>query len=938
MISSIPSLAGRPPFLWFVLLLTFVGVFLMVPLKGPQPSALSGTIDLRGWDFNSGVVKLNGQWRYVPNQLLDTAPLGLTAEYSQVPGGWKQNRPGTWAFSGQGTATYFLSIVLDPKQPSLALAVPIIHSSYRLYLNGVLVQEMGVVSASRQLYQPAWKPVLLSVPSGVEQLELQVQVANFDHFKGGILFPVQLGSKELLTAQKSRALVLEAMLFSGILMMALYNFTLYWSRGLGRSPLYFSVVCLVLAVRLMVTGELLGLGYFSHSFELLLRLRNVSYFVGLGFFCLYTADILPDFFNSLVLKVVVNISFGMSAVAMLLPVNLLTLLILPMEILILLAALYVGWVIFQAIRAQCTWAISFALGFAVFLPTVINDVLYDNNLRSTFYMAPFGLFAFLLCQSFMIYFRFSEAFLKGERMGVELKEKNIQLNELDHLKDEFLSMTSHELKTPLHGIIGVAENFPPQAHQAMGEEGQANLEVIVSCAKRLSNLVDDLLDFNALKNGALRLNRGPTDLRVCVDLVIQGCKPLVSIKDIRLENRVPEDFPLLWVDESRLQQVFYNLLGNAIKFNQKGQVIVDVYAENNQAIITVSDPGTGISPENLTKVFDPFFQEGESLTRTPGGNGLGLAITKKIVKLHGGDIRLSSQPNLGTKVSVSLPLATKESALDAANIKPIVSRRPQSLVESKFFPEQPSGQEWLHQELILVVDDEVASLQAQNNMLVGAGYQVVTKESAIEALDFLKTQKPDLILVDMMMPRMSGFELVKCVREDWSAVEMPVIMLTARNAPLGRLDAFSAGVNDYLTKPVQKAELDARIRNQLQLRQLDGAPVNDLEVKLPNLGAVVVGLMNELLGYWEQSTGKTKVDLAEESGIWNVYLDNGSYKTRTLDRYLSVKQCPKKPRVKEILKTMDFLSNYRGIQPEIRQKIEIKKKEFVNQSIQLGLL
>jgi signal transduction histidine kinase/ligand-binding sensor domain-containing protein/class 3 adenylate cyclase/ActR/RegA family two-component response regulator len=428
------------------------------------------------------------------------------------------------------------------------------------------------------------------------------------------------------------------------------------------------------------------------------------------------------------------------------------------------------------------------------------------------------------------------------RFTQELEVKNAALQRLDKLKDEFLANTSHELRTPLNGIIGIAESLIDGAAGPLSDRQIANLSMIVSSGKQLANLVNDLLDFSKLKNSDIELQRKPTDFRQIAEVVLTLCQPLVRGKPLELKNEISPDLPAVDGDENRLQQIMYNLVGNALKFTDSGSVTVsakelqvaDANVEgldnnlqpvtpptpiNSYLEITVADTGIGISPDQFEDIFKSFEQVDASLSRSYGGTGLGLSITKQLVELHGGTIRVESELGEGSRFIFTLPISTQppERSLD---LSPVVTRVLDNDISLSLAlsPSLPSA----GQLTILVVDDEPINLQVVANHLSLQNYAIVQATNGLEALEKIDNGlRPDLILLDIMMPKMSGYQACQKIRERFPASEMPVVMLTAKNQVSDLVAGLEAGANDYLTKPVLKNELLARIKTHIKLSKIN---------------------------------------------------------------------------------------------------------------------
>ncbi|MGD1717742.1 ATP-binding protein [Dapis sp. BLCC M172] len=412
-----------------------------------------------------------------------------------------------------------------------------------------------------------------------------------------------------------------------------------------------------------------------------------------------------------------------------------------------------------------------------------------------------------------------------------LEAQNEQLTELDSLKDEFLANTSHEFRTPLNGIIGIGEFLLEGNTGDLNSLTTSNLTMIVSSARRLSNLVNDILDFSKIRHHNLELQIRTIDVRGVVEAVVTLNQVLVSKnKNLQLINAIPTDLPPVSADENRLQQILYNLIGNAIKFTDSGKVEISASLnsskqdpdEATEIIIMVSDTGIGIPPDKLDRIFESFEQGEGSTARKYGGTGLGLAVTKQLVELHGGQIWVKSEVGVGSRFSFTLPISQEPvpdtPILPTPTINSIryLIDKVETPVESEALKSNNSNGDF-H---ILVVDDEPVNIQVLNNHLQANNYQVTQALNGEEALAALNNNNFDLILLDVMMPNMSGYEVCAKLREKYPAQSLPVLMLTAKNQIADLVTGFQFGANDYLTKPFAKDELLTRIKTHIQLSKI----------------------------------------------------------------------------------------------------------------------
>ena len=386
-----------------------------------------------------------------------------------------------------------------------------------------------------------------------------------------------------------------------------------------------------------------------------------------------------------------------------------------------------------------------------------------------------------------------------------------------------------------------------------------NVSMIAASSHRLTRLVNDILDFSKLQHQQMPLHRRPLGVFASVNVVLALSKTLVGRKPLILQNEISADSPFVFADENRVQQILLNLVSNAVKFTHTGSIRFSAkLVENGQLLaVSVAASGSGISDELLTHIFQPF-QQVEQAARSYGGTGLGLSIAKNLVTLHGGEIWVSSTLGEGSTFTFTLPIAAAEIAQDsphsqgldvdldgdnnssandltedsdnARSLRPTAQRVKSSneLSQLKALRKRKTLAETITKALslkqtpdpstcsahifnILVVDYEPINVQVLRNHLSLGNYTVTHAFNGAEALSLLKQQQKrerrfDLVVLDVMMPRMSGYEVCQQLREIYPAHELPVVMLTAKNQISDLMTGFHFGANDYMTKPFSKDE------------------------------------------------------------------------------------------------------------------------------------
>jgi signal transduction histidine kinase/ActR/RegA family two-component response regulator len=370
------------------------------------------------------------------------------------------------------------------------------------------------------------------------------------------------------------------------------------------------------------------------------------------------------------------------------------------------------------------------------------------------------------------------------------------------MKDEFLATLSHELRTPLSAILGWAQVL--RLRTSNQEELRRGLEAIERNARVQAQLIEDLLDMSRINSGKLRLDIQPVDPVTFVEAALETVRPAAEAKAIRLEKRLEAATGPVSGDPHRLQQVVWNLLSNAIKFTpHEGTVTVELHRDDSHVELTVRDTGIGIRPEFLPYVFERFRQADATTTRMFGGLGLGLSIVRRLVELHGGTVRaMSAGEGQGSTFVARLPVAREYA---------IVGGRP---VRAHF---APTTFDFEHADLaglkVLVVEDEADARDLAQRVLSECHANVLTASTASEAIAAVEQEKPDVIVSDIGMPDVDGYELLRRIRAlgPERGGRVPAIALTAFARTEDRMRALRAGFLVHVAKPVEPSELVATV-------------------------------------------------------------------------------------------------------------------------------
>lgn len=396
----------------------------------------------------------------------------------------------------------------------------------------------------------------------------------------------------------------------------------------------------------------------------------------------------------------------------------------------------------------------------------------------------------------------------------EQRRATQELERLVVLKDQFLANTSHELKTPLNAIIGIADSLCEDISDKLDPEQKEHFSIIGISARRLSNLINDILDISQLKNGEIKLSKKPVRISDLIRHVRLGFEYLNDKKEVAMIWKIPEDLPRVVVDGDRIKQVLYNLIDNALKFTEQGEITTIVSVEEEIITVSVEDTGIGIAKDKYEDIFTAFYQVEDPLTRYNSGIGLGLSITKQLIELHGSKLMLESEENKGSKFSFTLPVfrgqVPDEYQINELMPERYISKRESTELHAEFTQNENQ---------ILIVDDDYANLQTAMITLRKEGYSIAVATNGQEALKMIDAN-PNicLVILDLMLPGMNGYDVCRIIRNTKDYHELPILMLTGRSYSDSILMGFDAGANDFLAKPFDPGELKARVKTLIELR------------------------------------------------------------------------------------------------------------------------
>jgi PAS domain S-box-containing protein len=369
-------------------------------------------------------------------------------------------------------------------------------------------------------------------------------------------------------------------------------------------------------------------------------------------------------------------------------------------------------------------------------------------------------------------------------------EANAHLSRAARLKDEFLAAMSHELRTPLNGVLGFTQGLLEGIHGELAPRQQDALRSVEESSRHLLALINDILDLSKIEAGKLQLEPEDVDVELIAHASTRVLREIAARKRIKVSLAVHTEISFVRADQRRLKQILVNLLGNAVKFTPEGgSVGIDIVSHpaERAVVFEVWDTGIGITSADMPKLFQAFVQIDSRLARRFEGTGLGLALVKRMVEMHGGTVSVQSEPGAGSRFSVKIPIGEVSTAPARAHAPAAPATPPRT--------RRRGGR-------VLLAEDHTMNQQVFSEYLTALGHEVLLAQDGAEAVDLCDRRAPDVVLMDIQMPGMDGIEATRRIRGNPRTAHVPIIALTALAMSGDSERCLAAGMNRYLSKPV----------------------------------------------------------------------------------------------------------------------------------------
>ncbi|WP_431027635.1 hybrid sensor histidine kinase/response regulator [Lysinibacillus sp. LZ02] len=760
---------------------------------------------------NDEVVQLDGTWAFYPNILIspdeqltkyEANRVDVAVPHDNWPDYVKANEEGI------EVGTYAIEVEV-PTDGEYALYIQRIRQVNEVFINGKSNGLKGNPSKIVSYLNAENDEKYVVVGHSENQtLHIMIRVTNGLFESAGITNSVQFGTKKAVQSEYRAKILVEVFTLVACVVMGLIYIVSYWQNRKRLEELYFGLFILFFGAYISLLGQKLFFYVFPYldyiwqkNFQLLFAsIMSVC-------FTYFIEQIYPEKLSKNMRRMIIGLVILQCAIFYILFIytkgnieySLLkrvehVLTFTTMIVLIYNLTILIRMVVSRV--KESTYIVMVFIAFLLYYGTILFTYLTNIQID---YLRLFQFLFLLGSFSALLSYRANAAYERAEALSKELLIHN-------EMKDEFLIKTSHELRTPLNGILNISKTLMEGVQGPLKREQQENVMLIHNISQRMTHLVDELLYSSSYVTGELGVSKRAVCVEIVKDVMEEVRYVIPRSKRLELRCELKDNLPPMYTDELRLKQVLYNLLTNAVKYSTYGEIVVKGTKIGEVIQLQVIDQGIGISAQDLTHIFDSFYRAKQ--TQGAEGLGLGLSITKNIVETLNGTISVESKVGIGSVFTVTMPIATDE------QIEGVLER--EKIIEGFMLP-LPFKQLGVGK-TILVVDDSHVNLKVLIDMLGKQDYSIIAVDNGEDALDYVKNEKIDIMVVDLMMRGMSGYELCKEVRKLYDVLELPIIVLTAVTKHTDLLMSLQVGANDYMQKPIVMDELNIRLESLVAMK------------------------------------------------------------------------------------------------------------------------
>lgn len=764
-------------------------VWLVVHQPPEQPHVEEGVLDLSSYIFpNKQSITLNGDWVFLHDRFAEIGqtPYLQHANFITVPGNEQIQKDAHYG-------TYHMRVVLPKDSDEVkqwGIKLPKMMTAYELYINNRLIDASGTVSENAQQHVGTGYSNTVYFFAENGKVDITLLVSNFDTAEGiGIAQSIHFGDASAISSEHAVNQVLTISLVVVLMLFGVFSVLVYLFIYKKKIVLLFTLGFLLPALDELTTFNPSLLQYLPLNYEWSMKFLNLVY-LGAAFFFIQFMRILLVHYRNLKLFTYYSWLYLLCAVIIIvLPVSTLT-------------------------NASTSFFILYGVSFLSVVVLALKE--YISNTETSIFIAftalcttsgitwgaikgilsleiPFYPFDYLFGLIFFAAFWFKYFY----QLKNESDELVITLQKMDSQRDAFLEESAEKLWSPLNEMITIGQTLY-DTEVGLKSSSKENIKYGIDIGRSMTFVLDDIVNFTKLKDNRLVLEQGPLQVQKFIPAIFDMLEFMTKGKYIQMTSYIPKDFPKVYGDEKQVIQILFNILHNAVKYTSKGDIHIKSSIVGDFAQFEIQDTGIGIEQEVLATVLEPFFQ----LDEDDKGVGIGLSVAKQLVLLHGGTFDILSTLKEGTIIRFTLPLLDKLDANETEKQQNLIS----SYEIEKVNTFTPSTKTFS----ILVVDDDPVNLVVIEQIFTSNDSHIMTTNSSEDALQLIKKSEWDLVIIDAMMPIESGYSLTQIIRQQFTKLELPILLLTTRSGPIDVYTALALGANDYVTKPINSLELKIR--------------------------------------------------------------------------------------------------------------------------------
>ncbi|GAA3413310.1 ATP-binding protein [Paenibacillus hodogayensis] len=772
------------------------------------PNAEQGVLDLKGWDLaKRGLFSLDGEWEFYPNRLLTPAEIansGAKPVPIRVPGNWDDKRVNNGIdMPGQGYGTYRLVIRNVPEGVALAISKRYVRFADTIFVNGHLMESSGMPGISRETYVPRNVPYTVHFRSDGSDIDIVLQAANFDFRSGGIYNSILFGPKRPMDTQTMLQTGLELVTIGILLLFGLLFLYLFFRLHRDGLQLLYAFFFLGFAMVVFTNGERLLLQLFPElPFELAFKIKYVSVYAVPVLAFLIVVKIAAGRKTRIALQATSAIMLLYALLVVAAPFRIYSAVQELFYVMMLLGYATVSSVLLrQYVRGRYgkidkpPFQLLLTSVWIMFLNSILSILNTWGQVSQTLLNGT--TLVLLLAFAWLLVYQYVRAYDSMQRFAHKLQTA-------DRMKDDFLRHTSHELNSPLHSIIHLSRSLLAAPVRRTNEaDMREKLQLIRNTAYRMSNLVNDLIDVSRFKDGNLKVAQGPVDIASCLSAVVEVFGFLAAGKGIEMTRITEPEARYVLADESRLLQVLYSLVYDRIGLQSGGEIRFESRRHGDTVRIAIRHEGCSSGTAATAK---------DEPAEPMGGLGAGLSLAAELVRFMGGELAVREAESTLEIVLPSAPVAAEETA---AGVVVLADTSRESA------PTPRMGETGKPAATIMLATTDLVDMEHMSSLLSTEGFHVTFAGSDAAVKSALAGRdRPDLLILDVLLPAATGYALCKQIRREFSQAELPILLIHSRSTPADVEASIAAGGNDFIARPLDAGEILVRVHTLLGMKRL----------------------------------------------------------------------------------------------------------------------